>query len=264
MKAFFGDSCTGSFRQIPTDSAGADFSRDRIDDGDWEHGMEKIFKYLSGLESNNNREWYRANKQQYQEASAEFESLIQELLFSIGKVDEALSRLNPGDLVFRLARDTRFSNDKTPYTPAFRACMAAGGKQPVPVGYYISIAPGKSFLGGGLNSARLKDATAMIRDHIAGHGDEWASIITEKDFSRYFSVQGEALKKVPRGYDEAHPQARHLKNKSWYVQYPIPDDRVKAADFVEQAAGVFLRMKPFNDFLNTALKAFTTPHGPKC
>ena len=48
------------------------------------------------------------------------------------------------------------------------------GEQPIPVGYYHMIKPGnQSFLGGGLFTDMLKDATTMVRDYIAKNGEEW-------------------------------------------------------------------------------------------
>ena len=109
-----------------------------------------ILDYLMELERNNNREFYHAHKKEYQAAKAEFEALIQELIFRIGKTDGSVLGCVPGELTFRLTRDTRFSHDKSPYNPAFRAHISGSGKLPVPVGYYLMIKPGgQSFLGGG-------------------------------------------------------------------------------------------------------------------
>ncbi len=80
-----------------------------------------ILEYLSTLEMNNNREWYHANKDDYKKANAEFEQLIQMLILEIGKTDSSILQNNPKDLTFRIVRDTRFSHDKSPYNPAFRA-----------------------------------------------------------------------------------------------------------------------------------------------
>jgi len=66
----------------------------------------KILKYLSDLDAHNEREWYHANKKQYQEASVEFENLIQALIFEIGKTDLSILQNNPKDLTFKLVRDT--------------------------------------------------------------------------------------------------------------------------------------------------------------
>ena len=222
--------------------------------------MKEILVYLSDLEQNNNREWYHANKERYQAANAAFERLIEKLILLIGEFDPSVLRYAPKDLTFKLVRDTRFSNDKSPYNPAFRAHISSKGKLPVPVGYYISIAPNRSFLGGGLFAPIFKDATAMVRDYISANGGELAAIIGEKEFSKRFAVMGESPKNVPKGYDANHPQAEYLKNKSWFLEYPVSDEAlISSDDFAAQAARLFLIMKPFNDYLNRALANFTMP-----
>lgn len=222
---------------------------------------ETILKYLSGLRDNNNREWYHAYKEEYREAAAEFEALVQELIFRIGETDGSVLHNNPKDLTFRLTRDTRFSHDKSPYNPAFRAHISSKGKLPVPVGYYIMIKPGdESFLGGGLFADMFKDATAMVRNYIAAHPAEWEEIIENKEFRALFSVRGTALKNVPSGYGKEHPQAEYLKHKSWYLEYPVRDGEVlNAESFLERSVSVFRLMKPFNDYLNRALTGFQMP-----
>ncbi|MCI9227242.1 MAG: DUF2461 domain-containing protein [Dorea sp.] len=222
---------------------------------------QTIIDYLSALSLNNNREWYHANKDDYKKANAEFEELLQALIAEIGKFDSSILHNNPKDLTFKIVRDTRFSHDKSPYNPAFRAHIASKGKLPVPVGYYLMIKPGgQSFLGGGLFADMFKDATAMIRDHISQHGEEWEQLIHEPEFEKYFTVQGTALKNVPAGYDKGHPQAEYLKLKSWYLEYPIKDEELNDAEaFLQKAAEIFRIMKPFNDYLNKALAGFQMP-----
>ena len=123
-----------------------------------------IIDYLSSLSANNNREWYHANKETYKKANAEFESFLQALILEIGKFDSSVLHNSPKDLTFRMVRDTRFSHDKSPYNPAFRAHIASKGKLPVPVGYYLMIKPGnQSFLGSGLFADMFKERTSAGR-----------------------------------------------------------------------------------------------------
>mgnify|MGYP001061729110 FL=1 len=220
-----------------------------------------MIDYLSALSANNNREWYHANKDDNKKASAAFEKLLQSLILEIGKFDNSILHNNPKDLTFKMVRDTRFSHDKSPYNPAFRAHISSMGKLPVPVGYYLMIKPGnQSFLGGGLFADMFKDATTMVRDYIAQHGEEWEQIIHDTEFEQYFTVQGTALKNVPAGYEKEHPQAEYLKYKSWYLEYPIEDGELRDAEaFLTKAAEVFRVMKPFNDYLNKALAGFQMP-----
>ena len=220
-----------------------------------------IFHYLQELSENNNREWYHLHKAEYKEANAQFEALIQELIFEPGKQDESVLHLVPKDLTFKLVRDTRFSRDKSPYNPSFRAHIGPMGKLPVPVGYYLMIKPGNgSFLGGGLFADMFKDATAMVRDYISKNPGQWEEIIRDEEFRNYFTVQGTALKNVPAGYDKEHPQAEFLKYKSWYLEYPVDDESLLNIEtFLPQMIKIFEAMKPFNDYLNKALADFKMP-----
>ncbi len=222
--------------------------------------MQGILTYLADLERNNNREWFHENRAQERAARAEFEALLAELIASLNRAGEALPPLNPKDLTFKMQRDTRFSHDKSPYNPAFRAHISPMGKLPVPVGYYLLVRPGdRSFLGGGLFADMFKDATNRVRAAINDNGDEWAAILRDPEFQSRFAVQGAALKRVPQGFDPLHPQAEYLKFKSWYLEVPVTDKQLLGADFVREAVDTFQKMRPFNAFLNRALEGFALP-----
>ena len=222
---------------------------------------QTIMDYLTALAANNDREWYHAHKADYKAANALFEQLVQELIYGIGTFDNSVLHNVPKELTFKLVRDTRFSHDKSPYNPSFRAHISSQGKLPIPVGYYIMLKPnGGTFLGGGLFADMFANATAMVSDYISAHPDEWNDIITDAAFNKYFTVKGTALKNVPAGYDKDNPQAEYLKFKSWYVEYFIPDeDACDGEKLIQTSLEVFKAMKPFNDYLNKALKNFKMP-----
>lgn len=223
--------------------------------------MQQILTYLTDLSNNNERDWYHLHKTEYKKANEQFEAFLQELILEIGKFDSSIIHNVPKELTFKLVRDTRFSHDKSPYNPAFRAHISSKGKLPVPVGYYIMIKPdNQSFLGGGLFADMFKNATTMVRDYIVANPKEWEEIIYAPEFQEYFTVQGTSLKNVPSGYDKEHPQAEFLKFKSWYLEYPIKDANLQDADlFLAKAVKIFKIMKPFNDYLNKALADFKMP-----
>lgn len=132
---------------------------------------QMILDYLSALSKNNNRDWYQAHKKEKTLAMEAFEQLIQEFMIGISAYDDMILRFQPKQLTFSLVRDTRFSNDKSPYRPAFRAHISGKGKQLVPVGYFISFEPDENtMLGGGLFADMFKDATTMIREELLDHG----------------------------------------------------------------------------------------------
>lgn len=222
---------------------------------------ELILNYLAELSVNNNREWYHEHKKENKAANEQFEQLVQQLIYGIGEFDQSVLHNVPKELTFKLVRDTRFSHDKSPYNPSFRAHISSMGKLPIPVGYYVMIKPnGGTFLGGGLFADMFSNATAMVRDYIAAHPKELDKIINDAQFKKYFTIKGTALKNVPSGYDKEHPQAEYLKFKSWFTEYFMTDEEVADGEsFVKKSVEIFKAMKPFNDYLNTALKDFKMP-----
>jgi len=219
-----------------------------------------ILNFLKDLNVNNTFEWMKNNKKYYEQAKSEFEIFLLELINNIYIFDNSIKLCPPKELIFKLNRDTRFSDDKSPYNPSFRAHISKNGKLPIPVGYYISIKPGNIILGGGLFASMFNDATKSIRDYIINNTNKFIEIIETKTFKENFAIEGEKLKKVPNGYDKDHKLAEYIKYKSWYIEYKIKDTVfLKPEEFIEKALVMFKYIKPFNDFLNKALKDFKMP-----
>nr|WP_255946122.1 DUF2461 domain-containing protein [Brucepastera parasyntrophica] len=106
---------------------------------------KSILEFLTELSENNSIDWMHANKAGYEAAKNEFKSLLLTLINKICEFDDSVRELDPGTLIFRLNRDTRFSHDKSPYNPSFRAHISKAGKMPIPAGYYLNITPGNIF-----------------------------------------------------------------------------------------------------------------------
>lgn len=220
-----------------------------------------IITYLSALEQNNNREWFHAHKAEYQDAVQQFEDIIEGIMLELGKDDSRILAYKPKELTFKIMRDTRFSNDKSPYNPAFRCHISPGGKLPVPVGDFLYLSPGgRSFLGAGLFADMFKDATRMIREYINTHPEELLQIIEEPQFKKNFVVKGNSLKNVPKEYDKDHPLVQYLKYKSWFIEDYFEDELLEDTEvFIKYTVERFRQMRPFNNFLNEALRDFRMP-----
>lgn len=218
---------------------------------------EHIFRFLEALRVNNSIEWMHENKAFYTQARQEFLECVQALIDAICAFDASVAPLRPQDLTFKLNRDTRFSHDKSPYNPAFRAHICSAGRVPIPAGYFIAIKPEGSFLGGGIFATQFPQAISMVRDALAAQPEAFSQV--QGQISRAgLSIGGEALKNVPAGYDKAHPLASYIKQKSWFIEYPLTDAQVRASS-AEDIAAIFCAMKPLNDFLNAATAGFEMP-----
>jgi uncharacterized protein (TIGR02453 family) len=218
--------------------------------------MEAIKKttlaFLSELARNNNRDWFKTNELPYREAKGNFESFIQDVINEIIVFDPIMKGIEVKNCVFRINRDIRFSNDKSPYKTNFGAFIVRGGKKNGDkfAGYYIHLEPGKSFIAGGAYVPPAPWLNA-IREKIDQESETFLKILKQKDFVKYFGeISGEKLKNPPRGFTSDNPNIEYLKLKSFLAMNEVTDKTVLSTDYLAHVVTVLKTMKPLNDFLN--------------
>jgi uncharacterized protein (TIGR02453 family) len=215
---------------------------------------KESFQFLEQLKENNHKEWMDANRQMYEAAKADYESFVTQIIAGLSKMEPLMSELTAKQCIFRLNRDVRFSNDKSPYKSHFGAYFSIGGKKSPHAGYYLHAEPGQSFIGGGCwmpEAAMLKS----IRQEIDYDFDTFKSIIQDKNFKKlYPKIDGEQLKKAPQGYDTENPAIAYLKHKSFTVGHPVADKDLFSKQAVDKVLSSFETMKPFIDFLNRSVE----------
>jgi uncharacterized protein (TIGR02453 family) len=218
--------------------------------------MESIKKstldFLTAIKCNNNRDWFIANRPLYLEAKENFEAFVQVIIDKLIVFEPLMKGLEAKSCVYRINRDIRFSNDKSPYKTHLGAFIIRGGKNNGDkfAGYYFHIEPGKSIMAGG---AYMPPSPwlSSIREKISEQPEELIKIINSKEFVKYFGgIDGEKLKTAPKGYPSNHPHIELLKFKSYLVVNEVSDKMVLSDDFIDHVLKVFKTMKPLNDFLN--------------
>jgi uncharacterized protein (TIGR02453 family) len=132
------------------------------------------------------------------------------------------------------------------------AFIVKGGKQNGDkyAGYYFHIEPGKSMLAGGAY-VPPKQWLAAIREKIDYEPEKLLAITDNPEFRKHFGqIEGEKLKKAPKGYAPDHQYVDLLKFKSYLAVQEITDKQVLDNRYFDHAIAVFKAMKPLNDFLN--------------
>ncbi len=216
---------------------------------------QSTFNFLKDLKSNNNREWFQENKKRYESSRTEFIEFVDELITQITKFDKSIGHHAAKDCVFRIYRDVRFSKDKSPYKTHFGAHVTSAPKRSeihTRAGYYIHIEPGASMLAGG---AYLPEGPWLraIRQEIDYNADELKRILNSKGFKEYFGeMEGEKLKKAPKGYTPDHPEIELLRHKSFLATHNCTDRTVTSKDFLEHCSKAFKALFPFDQYLNKA------------
>jgi uncharacterized protein (TIGR02453 family) len=212
-------------------------------------------KFLKLLKRNNNRKWFEKHKDEFENyMKAPMQSFIFALQTHFARFAPEFD-LNPKRSIFRIYRDIRFSADKTPYKTHIAAHFVLRGKPKgfVGSGYYLEIAPGELYIGGGIyipDSDQLK----KIRRAIAGRGEEFLSIIENRRFKKLFApFEWKKLQRIPKGYEENHPMAEWLKYKQFFVGVSWPESKCYRSSFVKETAGICEELTPLVRFLNSAL-----------
>jgi len=213
-----------------------------------------ILHFLAELQQNNQKEWMDAHRDWYLQAKEEFLLLVRHLLGEITTFDEGLLGLDPKKCIFRINRDIRFSKDKSPYKNNFGAYMVEGGKKSSNAGYYIHLQAGnESFIGGGMYHPE-RENLAKIRQEIDYNPAELKQITDRPAFRDKFGmIQGEKLKRAPKGYEPDHPNIELLKLKDFVVIHKLSDEDLQADDFKDKAVDMFKTIQPFISYLNVAI-----------
>ncbi|MCW3788776.1 DUF2461 domain-containing protein [Plebeiibacterium sediminum] len=213
-----------------------------------------IFDFLKELTVNNNKEWFNDNKSKYQTAKDDFESYIDQLIALVHSIDPTIGHPHAKDCIFRIYRDVRFSKDKLPYKNNFGAYIAHGGRKSPYAGYYLHIEPDNSFIGGGIYCPQPK-ILKTVRESIMDNAEEYVDIIKNKTFKKTFpEIWGEKVKTAPKGFSKNDPNIDLIRPKSYALITNLTDEEILDPKFEKQVIKTFNIMKPFNDFLNIAIK----------
>ncbi len=178
---------------------------------------KNVIPFLTDLSKNNNKEWFDANKVRYKAALADFTGFVDQLILKLTSFNPKLSGLMAKDCVFRIYRDVRFSNDKTPYKNHFGAYIAPNGRKNKLSGFYIHIEPtGNSFTGGGIFMPEAPVLKAL-RNEFYQVPEELLELINAPDFKKYFTHlwDEDKLKTAPKGFPKDFEHIELLKHKSY-------------------------------------------------
>ena len=220
------------------------------------HFTPALFDFLEELALNNRRDWFQANKSRYradvQDPLLRFVADFEDRLRTISPHMVADARRSGGS-VFRIYRDVRFSKDKSPYkTNAGVHFRHEVGREVHGPGLYLHIEPGLVFAGAGLWRPNATTA-GKIRQAIVDDPDRWCAIVDEAEFASTFTLEGESLKRAPRGFQADHPLIDHLKLKSFVATTGFTEEETCAPDFIDLYTDTCRVAAPFTGFLTTAV-----------
>lgn len=197
---------------------------------------EQALIFYEGLEADNTKAYWSDHKATYDNCvAAPMRSLLGELEPEFG----------PAKL-FRPYRDVRFAKDKTPYKTQAAAVVRGDGEDSL----YLALSADGLALGGGyhhLATDQSRRLRAAIADELTG-----PPVATVLDALRAASweVGGEQLARIPKPWDDDHPRAGLLRNKSLTASRAHPPQAwLHTAAAMDRVAEGWRQLGPLNDWL---------------
>lgn len=218
---------------------------------------DKSLRFLRNLARHNERTWFQANKHVYEaEVRDPFRRLLVDLqpdLLTVSTHYRAEPRAVGGSL-FRIQRDTRFANDKSPYKGWQGARLFhARSRETAAPSFYLHLQPGNSFIGAGLwhpETATLR----RIRQFIVDNPGSWEAAAHAPAFKRRFALEEEdMLVRPPRGFPEDFPFLDDLRHKNFVASRAIDDATMTGPRLRSVLAKDLQALAPFVDYLCASL-----------
>jgi uncharacterized protein (TIGR02453 family) len=216
-------------------------------------------KFLRALKRNNDREWFKSRKDDYERhVRAPMIGVIEQLARDFTRIAPELLA-SPKASLYRIYRDTRFSEDKTPLkTNAAAVFPWKGLARHEGAGLYFEVAPGWVWIGGGMYAPQSPQLV-RVREHIVDTWPEIRKITTARAFaSRVGALHGDRLTRVPRGFPADHPSVEFLKHRQFLASREFPADFATTDAFYATLLATFAAIVPLVRFLNAPLSS--TPH----
>ena len=213
----------------------------------------KTLSFLRALKRHNEREWFRERKDQHeQHVRAPMIAVIEQLARDLPSFAPELIA-DARRSLYRIYRDTRFSEDKSPLKTHVAAVFPPrDGEKHRSAGLYFE-APGGS--GREAGSTRRPRRTYRVREHVATHLTQFRAIVEAPAFRRQCgALKGDRLTRVPRGFPSDHPAAEFLTFKQYLAWREFPGDFAVSPRFYRGLLDVFRAAAPLVRYLNTALK----------
>jgi uncharacterized protein (TIGR02453 family) len=197
-------------------------------------------EFFVELQEAQSREWFAANKERCQRLWARpLEALVGELHDALSETYPEMRDVQPH--VFRIQRDVRFSQDKSPYKTHIAAAIPVrpsnGERWRVPAVYVHFGLEGDVLAVGRwmLDTESLARYRAAVVDDRAGPA--LARILAELTDRGWRVGAHEALKRVPPAYPKDHPRADLLKYKGLAVSLDeIPQELFNAPSLADWIA----------------------------
>jgi uncharacterized protein (TIGR02453 family) len=208
-------------------------------------------RFLAGLAIHNDRRWFEEHRAEYEA------SVLQPMRAFVVEAGMRLRRKVPklvadprvGGSLMRIARDTRFATDKSPYKTwaAARLWDGAGPGKDFGPGFYIHVDAESVYAGGGIY--RFEDEQLARYRRALADRRSLRSLRTILTRIADLPLGGQTYKRVPRGFPPDHPAAGLLLHGGLYAGTDLSLARSRTRRILSDATAIYERLVPLHRWL---------------
>lgn len=205
---------------------------------------DEAVEFFEGLEADNSKAYWDPRKAIYErQVKAPMEALLAEVEAEFGTFK-----------IMRPYRDIRFSADKTPYKTNIGAGSHTGAG-----GVYVNFSADGLYAGGGTWHLS-KDQLVRYRGAVVGTAGDDLEAIEADLASAGYSLEGETLKRAPKGFPADHPRARLLRYTSLLVgRHFAPAAWMATAAAKDRVISVWRVAGPVNQWIDAHVGPAESP-----
>ena len=217
-------------------------------------------EFFGKLMRNNRREWFQPRKEIFE---AQLKQPMRELVEALNGELRKLAPeyvTDPEKAIYRIYRDTRFSNNKLPYKTHVAAWWSHMGMQKTSgAGYYFQVSPKGVVIAAGAYMPE-KEQLAAIRNWLLNNHVQFRRLLQKPAVRRTFTeFEGEALTRPPKGFPCDHPAMDLIKCKQWGLSTTLPAATALEKNLAQTLIRHFKLLAPLVDALNTPIAASLVP-----
>lgn len=221
------------------------------------HFPKETIAFINDLSKNNNKDWFNENRYRYEN---DFLTPSKEIVTSIST---ELKKINPNincipkvdGSIFRIYRDARRHKGKPPFKTHLGLIFWQGESRTENASYYLHIEPPFYYTGVGM-AYFSPYAIKSFRNAVT-------NIKTAKELrnildlakKEYWQIEGDTLKKIPKGYTPLKNFEDLLLYKSLYLsdEMPINND-FYSNNFFTRIIEIYQKMTPYYNWLHNVVK----------
>lgn len=221
---------------------------------------KKTLTFWRGLAKNNSKAWFDEHRKEYEEHLREpYKALAEDLCEAIS-LGESEYQLDPKLATYRINRDTRFANDKTPYKTNLGITIGRREKHDWSwPAYTVRVGVDGIAVGGGLYMPK-PDLRDDVRRWIAANPKKVQAVTADPDYAHYFGeITGERNKRLPKDLAPLAANQPLVFNKQWLFWQEWPDTKqLLSPDLDAFIVERWHAGRALNNMLKAAIEASTT------